>query len=201
MIMEQCLGSPKIFRWVDDNLILRRPGDLSSLADVTFLSNTLGVETNPAKNHDFAAKQRYVGFIWNAKEHTVRLPEEKRKERTELIINLLKPDSLWLFDKVKRLIGKLVHTVYIVPHMRAYMRSLYTWLKDWVNLAALQKTPEYVRPDLEEWRQCLLTFHTRPLIPLPKVVEVAWVGDASSSFGIGVLIGRNWACFQLVEGW
>lgn len=149
IIMERCLGFPKIFRWVDNNLILRRPGDLSSLADVTQLSNSLGVETNLAKNHEFAAEQRYVGFIWNAKEHTVRLPEDKLKERIGLVCDLLNLESLWSYDKVESLIGKLVHTVYIVPHMKAYMRSFYKWLKDWVNLAALRKTPEYVRPDLE----------------------------------------------------
>lgn len=54
MIMETILGFPKIFRWVDDNLILRRPGMLASLENVTALSNSLGVETNPKKNHDFS---------------------------------------------------------------------------------------------------------------------------------------------------
>lgn len=195
------MGFPKIFRWVDDSLILRRPGDLSSLADVTQLSNSLGVETNPAKNHEFASEQRYVGFIWNAKEHTVRLPEEKLRERKTLICDLLDSNSSWAYDKVESLIGKLVHTVYIVPHMKAYMRSFYKWLKDWVNPAALRKTPEYVKQDLEEWRECLENFSNRPLIPSPKAREVEWVGDASSSFGIGVKVGQSWACFELAEGW
>lgn len=201
VIMEKCLGFPKIFRWVDDNLILRRPGDLSSLTDITHLSNAMGVETNPAKNHEFAEEQRYVGFIWNTKEHTVRLPEDKLKERLEFICDLLAPESTWAFEKVESLIGKLAHTVYIVPHMKAYMRSMYKWLKDWVNLAAQRKTPEYVKTDLEEWKRCLLTFVNRPLIPSPKAVEVEWVGDASSSFGIGILIGQSWACFELVNDW
>lgn len=201
LIMERLLGFPKIFRWVDDNLILRRPGTLASLEDVTALSNGLGVETNPVKNHKFATEQRYVGFIWNGKDHTVRLPEEKLKERIIMITNLLDPEKSWSFDQVESLIGKLVHTVYIVPHMKAYMRSFYKWLKDWVHKSALRKTPVYVRPDLEEWECCLQTFNSRPLIPSPDAEEVGWVGDASSSFGIGVLVGENWACFELVNGW
>lgn len=28
-----------------------------------------------------------------------------------------------------------------------------------------------------------------------------WVGDALSTFGIGVLIGQHWACFELTRGW
>lgn len=201
VIMEHLLGFQKIFRWVDDNLILRRPGSPASLADVTTLSNNLGVETNPAKNHEFGDKQRYVGFIWNGKDHTVRLPEEKLRERTKLVVDLLSSETAWSFDQIKSCIGKLVHTVYIVPHMKAYMRSFYKWLKDRVNKSALRKTPAYVRADLEEWQRCLLTFQKRPLIPSPKAEEVGCTGDASSSFGIGVLIQESWACFELVQDW
>lgn len=201
VMMERLLGFPKIFRWVDDNLILRRPGLVASLADVTTLSNNLGVETNPAKNHEFSDEQRYVGFIWNGKDQTVRLPAEKLKERTDLVMYLLDQEKSWTFDQVESFIGKLVHTVYIVPHMKAYMRSFYRWLKERVNKSASRKTPVYVKADLEEWKICLLTFNSRPLIPSPKAQEIGWVGDASSSFGIGILIGDNWACFELVTGW
>lgn len=200
-IMEHLLGFPKIFRWVDDNMILRRPGHSASLSDITCISASLGVETNPKKNHDFGFEQRYVGFIWNAKEHTVRLPAEKLTERMKLIRDLLEPELTWAYHTVESMIGKLVHTAYLVPHMRAYMRSLYRWLKDWANKAALRKVPEKVTIDLQEWDRCLQTFDSRPLIPSPKAVEVAWVGDASSSFGIGVLVGTHWACFELVKDW
>lgn len=201
VMMERLLGFPKIFRWVDDNLILRRPGTKASLADVTILSNHLGVETNPEKNHKFAEEQRYVGFVWNGKDNTVRLPAEKLRERTEVIIDLLNAEKSWSFDQVESFVGKLVHTVYIVPHMKAYLRSFYKWMKSWVNKAVMRKTPTYVVPDLEEWRTCLLTFNSRPLIPSTIAQEIEWVGDVSSSFGIGILIGQHWACFELRQGW
>lgn len=85
--------------------------------------------------------------------------------------------------------------------MKAHLRSLYKWLKEWVNKLALRKTPEYVRVDLEEWQRCLLTFDSRALIPSTIAEEIGWVGDASSSFGIGILIKKSWACFELVKGW
>lgn len=201
VIIERLLGFKRIFRWVDDNLIIRKPGDLASLADVTALSDSLGVETNESKNHEFAEEQRYVGFIWNAKDHSVRLPEGKLGERRKLIDDLLVPESKWAYHTIESLIGKLSHTVYIVPHMKAYMRSFYKWLRDWVNKAALRLTPDYVKPDLEEWKRCLQSFNSRPLIPSPIAVEVEWVGDASSSFGIGVLVGQQWACFEFVSDW
>lgn len=201
LIMERLLGFKMIFCWVDDNLLIRKPGHLASLADVTALSQGLGVETNPLKNHEFSSEQRYVGFIWNAKEHSARLPDEKLKERRQLIDDLLEDGKMWSYHSIESLIGKLAHTVYIVPHMKAYMRTFYRWLKDWVNKAALRQTPDQVKTDLEEWRMCLRTFDARPLIPSPKAIDVRWVGDASSSFGIGVLIDKNWACFKLTPNW
>lgn len=121
------------------------------MAEVTTLSNHLGFETNEAKNHEFVEEHRYVVFIWNGRDHTVRLPEEKLKERTKVIVDLLNPELAWLFDQVDSFVGKLVHTVYIVPHMKAYLNSFYKWLKGWVNKTAFRKTPVFVRSDLEEW--------------------------------------------------
>lgn len=135
------------------------------------------------------------------KDHTVRLPEEKLRERKQIIVDLLNLNLSWSYDKVESVVGKLVHTVHIVPHMEAYMRSFYKWLKDWVNKADVRETPEYMKADLQEWKRCLFTFNSRALIPSPKAIEVAWVGDVSSSFGIGVLVGKCWACFELEEGW
>lgn len=93
LIIQRLLGFKAIFRWVDDNMIIRRPGDQFSPEDITHISNGLGVETNPIKNHEFGPEQRYVGFIWNTRDHTVRLPEEKLKERKEIIDDLLRPEK------------------------------------------------------------------------------------------------------------
>lgn len=125
LIIERVLGFPKIFRWVDDNMILRRPGQSTSLSDITCLSNSLGVETSAAKDHEFATEQRYVGFVWNTKDHTVRLPEEKLEERKKVIEDLLNPEALWAYNTIESLIGKMAHTVYLVPHMKAYTTPNY----------------------------------------------------------------------------
>lgn len=56
----------------------------------------MGVKTNHEKLRGFADEQKYLGFIFNGVDKTVRLPEEK----------LL---------------------MYILPHMKPYMRGLYAW--------------------------------------------------------------------------
>lgn len=41
-----------------------------------------------------------------------------------MITGLLVVDVSWSFDSIESLVGKLGHTVHIVPHMAAYLRSL-----------------------------------------------------------------------------
>lgn len=179
IIIQILLNLRAIFRWVDDNLIFRRPGDKTTLIDIMNLSARLGVKTNMAKNHDFAEEQRYTGFIWNGKNHTVRLPAEKLAERLQMVEDLLVEEESWGFDTIESIVGKLGHTVNIVPHMAAYLRSFYRMLKGWKEKKASRKIPEDVRYDLEEWKVCLSNFECMTLIPNPKPQEVLWVGDAS----------------------
>jgi hypothetical protein len=55
--------------------------------------------------------------------------------------------------------------------------------------------------DLTFWLKTLNDYtHTR-LCPLVEPMEINWVGDASTSFGIGVLVGKRWAQLRLKEDW
>jgi hypothetical protein len=57
--------------------------------------------------------------------------------------------------------------------------------------------PTDVEVDLRKWLHTLLTFQPTRLMPNPAPTEIGWVGDASTSFGIGILIGSRWSQFQL----
>jgi hypothetical protein len=50
---------------------------------------------------------------------------------------------------------------------------------------------------MEEWLHALVTFQPTRLIPNPQPTEIGWVGNALTSFGIGILIGHQWTQFQL----
>lgn len=47
----------------------------------------------------------------------------------------------------------------------------------------------------------LSSFKHLRLIGSPEPVDVAWVGDASTSYGIGVLVGKKWSQFTLTHAW
>jgi hypothetical protein len=60
--------------------------------------------------------------------------------------------------------------------------------------------PSAVKADLS-WVQFLLT-HLPNKVPLALVVpiDLGWWGDASTSFGVGVVIGTHWAVWKWVPG-
>jgi hypothetical protein len=72
-------------------------------------------------------------------------------------------------------------------------------MSDWFDLNAKRYTPADVLEDLVRWTDTLETFdHTR-LIWNPDAVDIGWVGDASTSFGIGVVIGWKWAQLKILK--
>jgi hypothetical protein len=66
---------------------------------------------------------------------------------------------------------------------------------------ATRTVPKDVFLDLEFWLESLSTFENTRLIQSEIPIEIGWVGDASTSFGIRVLIGHRWSKFQMKETW
>lgn len=161
----------------------------------------MGVASSKDKVFEFDIKQKYIGFIWNASERTVRLPDEKLNEQKEQVTYFLTPGAVFSYSEVEKFTGRLVHTTYIVPNLKCYLSSLYRWKKEWHVKSAKQPIPADVRVDLLEWETSLRSFETRRLIPEVEPTDVGWVGDAASSFGIGVLVKDRWAQFRLKKGW
>jgi hypothetical protein len=71
------------------------------------------------------------------------------------------------------------------------------WKKRW----ATRTIPEDVREDLNFWLHTLSTYSETRLFPVTTPLEINWVGDASTSFGIGVLVGPRWCQLRLKEHW
>jgi hypothetical protein len=78
-----------IFRWVDDNLFVQELSSTVEMEEIVARLDELGVKTNPTKISPFKLEQKYIGFIWNAAEKTVRSPEEKTQARIKQILDIL----------------------------------------------------------------------------------------------------------------
>lgn len=190
-----------VFRWVDDNLFVKRVSSSTTMASIVARSQELGVITSPNKCFDFAYEQKFIGFIWDGFNKTVRLPEHKLSERLLQIDEFLVPGQKFSRDQVEVLAGRLTHVSYILPQLRCYLNSLYRWVHAWVHLFARQLLPEDAKEDLQFWKATLGSFRNMQLIASAEPKEIGWVGDASTSFGIAVLIGSKWSQFRLKEGW
>lgn len=201
-IMKRKFRFLNVFRWVDDNLFIRiadNPNN-ASMDDVVLASKELGVKTNVGKYREFSFEQKYIGFIWNGTDKTVRLPEEKRLLRIEQIITYLSQTNQ-SFTATEKLVGRLSHVSAILPQMRCYLVSIYHWLAEWVHLSATRLVPETVIDDLKEWESVLKTFKPTRLIPDKTVTDVGWIGDASKSYGIGVIVGKFWTQLYTLRNW
>jgi hypothetical protein len=200
-IMARELNVVKIFRWVDDNLFIKDHGSSCTISDVVDRSSILGVATNESKCSDFTDEQKFIGFIWNGKLKTVRLPANKLKERLEQIDVFLVPGAQFKYNDAEVLVGHLNHVSYLLPQLRAYLRGIYRWMNQWKKPMAWRTVPEDVTYDLNFCKSTLTTFENTRLVCSKTPVELGWVGDASTSFGIGILIGHRWSQFRLKETW
>ncbi|EHS63622.1 uncharacterized protein PGTG_21715 [Puccinia graminis f. sp. tritici CRL 75-36-700-3] len=189
----------KVFRWVDDNLFIKRPDSTTKMEDIVERSIELGVLTNLKKCSTFSEEQKFIGFLWNGVTKTVRLPEAKLEQRKSQILEFLDTSNKFSFNEVEVLTGRLNHVSYMLPQLRCYLRSLYRWMYDWFDLNAKRYSPEDVILDLRRWLHTLNHFRHSRLVCSPDPVDIGWVGDASTSFGVGVVIGKYWSQLRILK--
>ncbi|POV95200.1 hypothetical protein PSHT_15787 [Puccinia striiformis] len=191
----------QVFRWVDDNLFIKTHESQLTLDHIVERSTELGVKTNPSKISPFKEEQKYIGFIWNGSKRTVRLPTEKKYERVQQLKAFLQPDTVFTFNQVEVLAGRLNHVSSLLPQLRCYLNAIYRWLYGWHNRRHPLPVPADAKEDIEMWFQTLLSYDETRIIRSPSPTEIGWVGDASTGFGIGILVGSRWAQFQLTKEW
>ncbi|EHS63893.1 uncharacterized protein PGTG_20875 [Puccinia graminis f. sp. tritici CRL 75-36-700-3] len=189
----------KVFRWVDDNLFIKKPTSTTDMKDIVKRSTDLGVLTNLKKCSIFSDEQKFIGFLWNGANKTVRLPQEKLNQRKSQIEEFLDTSRKFSFNEVEVLTGRLNHVSYMLPQLRCYLRSLYRWMLDWFDIHAKRYAPNDVLEDLNRWKNTLNTFKHERLISVEEPIDIGWVGDASTSFGIGVVIGKYWSQLRILK--
>ncbi|EHS63852.1 uncharacterized protein PGTG_21890 [Puccinia graminis f. sp. tritici CRL 75-36-700-3] len=200
-IMQSEFDVVKIFRWVDNNLFVKQKNSSCDMKSIAERSVKLGVATSVEKCSEFAEEQKFIGFIWNGVSKTVRLPDAKLEKRKEQIREYLQPMNEFKLNQVKILAGRLNHVSLLLPQLRCYSRSVYRWMNKWKKKWATRAPPEDVIEDLLFWLSTLNSYSSTRLCPLLDPTKINWVGDASTSFGIGVLIGRRWSQLRLKENW
>jgi len=208
-------GIEHVFKWVDDVVIFRTPshsinsrGSVFSynfdLPSVFRITDPLGVPWHPIekKGQDFAFSVKYVGFQWDLEHRRVSLLEKKHmKLLSKLNLFISTASSALMHHDCSSLHGSLQHITFIFREGRSTLPPLSSFISKFRNDFALRHPPHSVLECARWWKLVLSTpGGSRSLVLRHAVDPDIWV-DASSSWGIGMVVGEHWAAWHLLPGW
>ena len=198
--------------WVDDFVFFRFPISTSSiplsfaysLTDIYDLATRLGWPWKDSKTRPFAPEFKYLGFIWDLANKTVQIPFSKKVR----YLSKLEP---WVVGQkfsrkeAESVLGTLVHCSLAVPNGRSRLPSIsrFTTSFNYLSSPFARRTPNpSVLSDINWWRTQLSDVFCGSTLSKPPVTNSIefWV-DASSSWGIGIILGDEWDAWKLQPGW
>lgn len=213
VLARQGFGPSK--KWVDDIVQFSFPssGDgITSpfvypyeISDIMDASACFGVPWHPDKLQEFGPTVIYLGFLWDLPNRCVSLPEKKRikfKSKVDLFLVKYSADRApW--KEAMSLHGSLSHIAFVYPHGRSHLPNISTFLASFGDRPFAPRYPlASMLSDLLWWLNELSNpAPPRVLRPRGPVLDFGvWV-DASTSWGIGIIIGGRWSAWRLVKGW
>ncbi|CCA75026.1 related to reverse transcriptase/ribonuclease H Fragment-Coprinopsis cinerea [Serendipita indica DSM 11827] len=209
--------------WVDNNMIRHIPVNASppwryslDILDVVSLGNKLNIVFPPEKILDFGDTTRYIRFDWHWSLKQVSLPENKRLKYLDLVNLFLPPSEENAFrpvpstslNQLQSMVGKLKHAAAIYPLGCQKLHHLHNFKASMERLHSDHPHMHWNlhRAQLNEivwWSQtlCIANFQCQLCThPTPNSM-VNLFSDASSSFGIGIVIDQEYDSFKLVANW
>jgi hypothetical protein len=209
------LGFGTIHKWVDDFLFIQFPpgshtlavesSKFASMEAVYQVAESLGWPWKHTKTKPFASSFAYLGFSWDLESKWVSLPDQKRQKYLNRIKEWIMSAKSSLVD-TERLVGCLVHCALVVPDGRPHLRALIAFTASFPHdrrLPFLKKPhPKEAVQEVDWWRARLSIPNCGSAIshpPPPTHLHV--MSDASTAFGIGVIVDNYWWAWRLLQGW
>lgn len=173
-----------------------------NLQDIDDASSDLGILWQLAKDQPFASSTIYIGFLWDLDRHIVSLSQPK-VDKYLMAIHTWRKKPIHVLQEVLELYGKLMHACAAVTRGRAYLTSLERTISVLRLKPLLPQCPDKdVLHDLDWWSELLQSGGvSRPIRPPAQFSRPNAFSDASSSIGIGIVIGDRWRAWRLVPGW
>ncbi|KAB5587927.1 polyprotein [Ceratobasidium theobromae] len=202
-------GFGRIYKWVDDFLIIRTPNPQSPTLlvtenDVYQFADELGWPWKRSKTKNFDSTFSYLGFTWDLQTRQVHIPEAKRSKYINRINEWLHSPSVSLLD-TQKLIGSLVHCSLAIPDGRAHLSGLIKFNSAF-PLDPRQSFRRFTKSiasitNANWWKNRLLhgPFGS-DLSPPPPNLDIRIHTDASN-YGVGIVINNEWSSWHLIEGW
>ena len=210
-------GVSPVSKYEDDLKVFRTPSQTGTFRDGDFLYDydraemlrrilPLGVPWHDEKGDDlFLFITTFIGFRWDIPQKLVTLPDEKRLkflERVRRFLNDFQGRPCHLLD-VEKIHGSLCHVAFVYMDGRSRLPSLSNFASSFHNNEVITRYPPHsMMTDLSWWFKKLeVGGVSRTLCPRGPLEDLRLYVDASTSWGIGLVIGDNWASFQLSPVW
>jgi hypothetical protein len=213
-------GIKPILKYEDDLKIFRTPSAMGPFSDGGFCYDydrdemlrrisSLGVPWNEEKGDgSFTSITTFIGFLWDIPQRLVSLPERKRLKFQERVRRFLNDfchhrHPCHLLD-VQKIHGSLCHVAFVYIEGRSHLSSLSNFASKFKNddYKTLYVSSRSMIHDLQWWLDVLSSPSiSRPLHPRGPLQDLGLYVDASTSWGIGIVIGDHWASFRLSPTW
>jgi len=186
-----------LFVGISDNIIYHYDYDLDYIKAMITL---LGIPWHTTKGSPFGDHFSYVSFEWNLVLKTIYLTKAKCKKHLAKVLFILQDFPLscqFLKKGIQSLHGLLSHVTFVYLHGRAFLNNIVWWLTIFTSDFSLRFPPPSVILDLKWWSTqlskpsiiCSLMLHP------PMSNLNIWV-DASTDWGIGLLINDSWDAWK-----
>lgn len=153
----------------------------------------------------FAFVTTFIGYLWDIPQKLVSLPEPKRRkfhERVRRFIASFGNQPCTMRD-VEKIHGSLCHVAFVHLDGRSHLPSLSNFAASFHGDEFIKRCPSHsMITDLTWWLNKLSQPNvSRPLHPCGPLKDLGLYVDASTSWGIGIVIGDEWAAFRLSPSW
>jgi len=198
LVVYRVAGFGPIKKWVDDFFAIRLPDHAWTEEDFIAFTAKLGVPWSIAKLRRFSTVQRYISFDWNLESKSVTFPPEKIFKLYQLLDTWSVNGGRFSYTDAAKLHGKLVHASSIFPLIRPFIRSAAIFTSKFTSRRAKLNPTPVLRADIRWIRDILAISPVEQPLAHSGPCDIDWWGDASTSFGIGIIIGNYWAAWSWV---
>jgi hypothetical protein len=170
--------------------------------EIDEITNPLGIPWESSKDVPFSDVVPFIGFAWNLARKRVFLPESKKEKYLHAIVEW-KQRSRHTLDDVRKLYGKLLYACLITPQGRSYLTNFEKMMGTFQDRPFLPRhPPAHLNEDLAWWERTLTSPSLSREIPGGRsVINVHGYSDASSTIGIGIVLGNKWRAWRLLPNW
>lgn len=193
-------------KWVDDFFVVRLPQQTWTESDFIDVTARLGVPWSLQKTRTLSSRQRFIGFDWDLTRKSVCLPPDKRSSILSLVASWSSSEATFSMKEAASFHGKLVHVSLIYPLIRPFLSSITHFQSTFLSHRARLHPPSRLIADLTWVRYIINQLPNELPLSHSAPVDIQWWGDASTSFGIGVVVSvaesspvQSFA--QILENW